>query len=217
MAERLFTTLVTDGPRDQLLAAPIAWLLEKLSGNRFEPPRWADPRVTRTTHKDGLERRLVAALALYGCDLLFVHRDAENTAWNERRDQIHQILVSLAPPIPAVCVVPVRMSEAWFLFDTKAIRRAAGNPAGAMPLDLPPLRQIEVLKDPKDALKTALRSASGLSGRRLAGFQHEAAVYRLPNFIPDYTPLRELPAFAALEEELREVLAGRGWLKDSDS
>jgi len=106
------------------------------------------------------------------------------------------------------------MSEAWFLFEAQAIRRAANNPSSSSLLELPPLRQAETLKNPKEILRAALRTASGLTGRRLDKFQDEAAVYRLSDFVEDYTPLCDLPAFAALKSELEEVLEQRGWLEE---
>jgi hypothetical protein len=41
--------------------------------------------------------------------------------------------------MPVVCVVPVRMMEAWLLIDEMAIRRVAGNPNGRIPIELPVL------------------------------------------------------------------------------
>lgn len=188
-------------------------MLSELAGSRFEPPRWADPRLFGITHRHGLRLRIQRALELYSCDLLFVHRDAEDVGLDDRKAEIEVALEEATSSVPAVCVVPVRMSEAWFLFDPEAIRRAANNPSGTQELGLPALKHLENLKDPKAELKRALKLASGLSGRRLEKFEPEPALYRLPFFIQTYEPLRELPAFVSFRQELTEVLGVHGWLK----
>jgi len=110
-----------------------------------------------------------------------------------------------------VCVVPVRMQEAWLLFDESAIRRAAGNPTAHMPLRLPRLADVEELADPKSILHDALRTASGLRGRRLKAFSPHRAAHLAGDYIRDFSPLRGLPAFRALEAEIEAVLRAHGW------
>ena len=100
----------------------------------------------------------------------------------------------------ALCVVPVRMQEAWLLFDEAALRTAAGNPRGRQELQLPRLGDIERLPDPKAILRQIIRTASGLSGRRL--HRLEVSTQRVAELIDDFTPLRALLAFQALEQEL---------------
>jgi hypothetical protein len=102
------------------------------------------------------------------------------------------------------------MQEAWLLFDESAIRRAAGKPNGPQPLNLPRLRQLESVADPKEKLLRALRTASGLSGRRLGKFSANKHAHRLAQLIDDYSPLRELSAFAALEADVEQCLATAG-------
>jgi hypothetical protein len=69
----------------------------------------------------------------------------------------------LTPHIP---VVSVRMHEAWLLFDEAAIRCAAGNPNGNIPITLPAARSLDRIQNPKELLFDLLRTASGLSARR---------------------------------------------------
>lgn len=70
-----------------------------------------------------------AALALYPCDLIFIHRDAERQPPDLRRSEIVRALQEVensdAQRPPAICVIPVRMQKAWLLFDELAIRKAA--------------------------------------------------------------------------------------------
>jgi hypothetical protein len=138
-----------------------------------------------------------------------VHRDAEGIGWRARDAEIRLALAGCGCPF--VPVVPERMQEAWFLFDEAAIRRAAGNPRGTGRLVLPRLRQVDRLGDPKQVLNRALRDASGLAGRHLDRFDERAAQYRLAELVDDYSPLRALPAFVALERDLIAVLRAHGW------
>jgi hypothetical protein len=103
------------------------------------------------------------------------------------------------------------MTEAWFLFDETAIRRAAGNPRGTVSLNLPSLRHAEDLPNPKQVLVSALRKASGFTGRRLTKFHPGEARYRLAEGLGDFSPLRVLPAFQQLEADVRQFLTTKGW------
>ncbi|MBL8231577.1 MAG: hypothetical protein JNL98_23980 [Bryobacterales bacterium] len=141
---------------------------------------------------------------LYPCDALFVHRDAEGFPSSLRREEI----AAAARGIPTlhVPVVPVRMTEAWLLADEQAIRRAAGNPKGKDPLSLPDVHRLEDVPDPKSLLYGLLRQASGLNRRRLsAQFRPQARVHGIPNYTGDYSRLDALPAFRALQADIRRL------------
>ena len=100
-----------------------------------------------------MHEKIQAAVKWYPCDLLFIHRDAEGQSLLERKAEIDEA-VSLACKTvaipPAIAVVPVRMTEAWLLFDIPAIRAAAGNPNGSVDLDLPRLADVEGLPLDRD-------------------------------------------------------------------
>jgi hypothetical protein len=104
------------------------------------------------------------------------------------------------------------MTEAWLLFDEKALRYAAGNPNGDVELKLPALSAVEDLPDPKKILNDCLRTASGLTGRRLRHWSSAQAVHRLADLMTDFSPLRHLPAFQALEDDLCTMIGDHGWL-----
>jgi hypothetical protein len=112
--------------------------------------------------------------------------------------------------IPTVCVVPVRMTEAWLLFDILALRKAASNPNGKVELHLPDIKSLENEPDPKHILHQILRQASGLPPRRLRKFSADDCTHRVSELINDFSPLRVLPAFAALEAELKNVVKNQG-------
>jgi hypothetical protein len=99
------------------------------------------------------------------------------------------------------------MQETWLLFNENAIRSAAGNRNGSMQLTIPPLSELETLPNPKDHLHNLLRQASGLHGRRLENFNVRNQVRRVTDFINDYSPLRELSAFLALENDIKHTIS----------
>lgn len=212
-------TLVSDGSSDRALIPIITWALRQQVVTMAIQPEWADlsrlPRRPKT-----LAERIKSAISLYPCELLCVHRDAEREHPANRRDEIESaIRDAVADGVqlpPALCVIPVRMQEAWLLFDEAAIRAAAGNPNGRMPLELPAATRIERLPNPKETLRGLLRQASGLSGRRLG--QLDDRPHRVVSFIDDFTSLRHLSAFQELEAELHTIVVDQGWAQsDGDA
>jgi hypothetical protein len=169
-------------------------------------PQWAD--LSRVCRQPNMAARLVAALDLYPCDLLFVHRDAEGQPPDWRREEISRALVSNTL-ISHVPVVPARMTEAWLLIDEQSIRLAAGNPNGAEDLDLPEIQTLEEIHNPKDLLRTALLKASGLNVRRRSQFRIQERVHRVAEYIDDFSPLKALPAFQMLQSDISAVIARR--------
>jgi hypothetical protein len=186
-------------------------LHEKGEVNRIQA-EWADlsrlPKPPKT-----LCERITYAMDLFPCDLLFVHRDAELQDPQRRYEEIHSAIrkaTSQGFQTPTVCVVPVQMTEAWLLFDEDAIRLSAGNPNGKSPLNLPKLRDLEQVRDPKDILFQVLREASGRTGRHLKKFNPGHSRIRITELIADFSPLRALSAFQKLEEKIL-ILKQNGW------
>jgi len=98
--------------------------------------------------------RIRKCVELCPCDLLVIHRDAEGETRETRENEIRAAMNSLGDiEVPFVCVVPVRMQEAWLLVDENAIRQAAGNPRGRDTLTMPRLNEVERLPDPLEASK----------------------------------------------------------------
>ena len=206
-------TLVSDGSSDRALLPILTWLLQQQLPRHAVQPTWAElrrlPQPPRTP-----AARIAQSVELYPCDVLFVHRDAEGEARLTRVEEIMSAVSQAGPTLsipPVVCVVPVRMQEAWLLFDEQALREAAGNPNGRQPLQLPRVRDLEGIRDPKQSLDELLREASGLSGRRRKKFQTAAHAHRVAELIADFSPLRGLEAFAALEADIRRVIQDQGW------
>ena len=199
-------TLVTDGSSDVVLLPILDWLLTQVTPAEVEL-RWADTRGLTTSPQ--LAEKLAVATRLYPCAILFVHRDAENQDPELRYTEIQ---AAIATGLTHVCVVPVRMQEAWLLHNEAALREAADRPSGTTPLALPPRARWEQLPDPKSTLYAALRTANGGTGRRARTFRPARAAHRLADLITDWSPIRirTLPAFVRLEADVRDALTQAG-------
>lgn len=136
--------------------------------------------------------------------MLFVHRDAEAQPSDLRREEIANALRGTS--VRHIPVVPVRMTEAWLLADEKAIRSAASNPNGRENLNLPDIRRLEDLSNPKRVLHDALTIASGLNARRRSRLPVRQRVQLIPNYIDDYSRLNVLPAFQTLQQDIRVLI-----------
>ena len=207
-------TILGEGSSDAILVHPLRWLLAEAGVRRSVELAAADLREwPRRTNS--LADRIAAAIALTEpCDLLFVHRDADGGEPTLRREEIDRAFrdacrSALGPQ--CVPVVPIRETEAWFLFDEGALRSAAGNPRGSVLLGVPSPADLERLPDPKALLKDLLRLATEFPPRRSRGFRPEAAIHRLAELVPDFSPLRRLSAFRTLEDEVRLLVGRHGW------
>lgn len=208
-------TLVSDGASDRALLPILSWLLVE---HRVLCPiqaEWADLGRLRNPPRT-LASRIEWSLNLYPCDILFVHRDAEIRAdrrsYQQRKAEIIDELANInIAQIPPICVVPVRMMEAWLLINEAALRRAAGNPNGETPLNLPNIADLEEIPDPKEVLYTLLTVASELRGRRLRRFEVRRSSGLVSEYIADFANLRQLPAFRALEADIEETIAIKQW------
>jgi hypothetical protein len=206
-------TLLSDGSSDSALIPVLTWLLQAHLVDYAIQHEWADLRRVPKSLKDTFSKRIKLAVELYPCELLFIHRDAEKDPRQKRVDEIRKAKEEAGESVsvPTVCVVPVRMTEAWLLFDETALRRAAANPNGKHPLQLPDLTKLEDKPDPKELLYKLLGEASGLGSHRRKKLRVEELVHRVAEFIDDFASLRAMPAFKALEDELKQVIQQQGW------
>jgi hypothetical protein len=123
-------TLVTDGPSDGEMLIPILeWLLRTHCGNIGVNVVHADLLRCRAVPRR-VEKKIEFALEAYPCECLFIHRDAEGDPPDWRRQEIQKAVDSLGAKmrVAHVCVIPIRMTEAWLLIDEAAIRSADGIP-----------------------------------------------------------------------------------------
>jgi hypothetical protein len=196
-------TLVMDGASDRILVPIVEWLLSEKMGLRPFSVRIAEGLPA---WHNGLASRIRFANVMYPNDVLLIHRDSENHSWVERVGQI-SLAVAEAGVANWIPIVPVRMSEAWFLFDEQAIRRAAGNSASRLKLRLPSRARWSLEVDPKEVLFAAIREASGHTGRKLQKLHVHSARARVADLIEDFSYLRGIPSFDELETSLDRVLA----------
>lgn len=209
MAKPLRYTLVSDGQSDRALLPIIDWVLQSVPAVAQRGFAGQHAASTVLRRASGLRGKIDRALHYYPCDLLFVHRDTEASdekIWQHRCAEIERAMQGLATPY--VCVVPMRMTEAWLLIDADAIRRAAGNSHSQDPLALPPLRRLEQESDPKALLHELLIAASEKQGRRLGQFKQDLSSRhaRVAEFITDFSPLRNLSAFLAFEAQTMQAI-----------
>jgi hypothetical protein len=202
-------SLLADGPSDAALTPILKWVLQQYLPGMVVQCEIADLRRLRSKPLN-LSDRILAVVDLYPCEVLFIHRDAENQPPDWRYKEIEQAVTIVRERgivRPHVCVVPVRMQEAWLLLDEAAIRRASGNPNGHMQLTLPSAAGIEDIPDPKEVLYTLLKTGSGLKGRRLKKFREGHCASLVTTYIRDFTCLRILPAFQRLEVDVHRIAA----------
>jgi hypothetical protein len=204
-------TLLSDGSSDEALMPLLSWLLRNQGVSMDLAPQLVKFRGLRKGRKS-LADKIEYSLFAYPCDLLFVHRDAEREPADNRKKEIRDALVSVKVEVPpCVCVVPVRMMEAWLLFEERALRQAAGNPNGNVPLSLPRVENLEDLPDPKELLEQLVLQATELTGRRRRNFNTQGIARHVSRHLDDFSRLRSLPAFRALEQDLLELVQKQRW------
>jgi hypothetical protein len=205
-------TLVSEGSSDRVLLPILNWLLRQHTADYAIQAEWAELRHLPRPPK-GFAAKIRMSLDLYPCDVLFVHRDADRVAYHTRVTEIQRVLsqVDAWDIERSIPVIPVRTTEAWLLINEVALRLAAGNPNGRQQLEIPPLNCLEQLADPKQVLHQLLKDASELSGRRLKRFPIEARVWRITQFVDDFSLLRALEAFQSLEQSVSQVVRDQGW------
>ena len=202
--KRVTATLIADGSSDKLLVPLIELLFSEHTELAYRV-NFAEGLPPLST---GLESRISSALELFPCYILFVHRDAEGITASHRQQEIELSWPQSQQTAVLICVVPVRMTEAWLIVNDKPIRSAVGNPNGSNPINLPAAKDIESLPDPKEVLFAALKAASGLNASRKRRFIPHLFRHRVSELTDDLTPLRKLSSFRHLETQIQSFLSG---------
>ena len=200
-------TLLSDGSSDRALVPVLDWLLRAhLPENAvLEQGQVADlGRVRDPPPLADLAGRILTAVEFYPCDVLFVHRDAEQrNGYPERRAEIERAIKTAGLDVRCIPAVPVRMSEAWLLTDEAALRRAADHPTGTTTLNWPALSRLEKIHA-KEVLFALFRAAAIQTGGRRQRIPPEKRRARLATLINDFSPLRQFDSFQDLERDVRE-------------
>lgn len=212
MAELRFA-LIGEGNTDEALLPVIQWLLHEHLQSVTVVGLFANRARTTVPRSRTLAERIASVLAGAPWHVVSVHRDADRAGRTARVDEIERAAdraqISVASRRPVVPIVPVRETEAWLLFDEAALRAGAGNPNGTMDLQLPRPARVESLSDPKRNLRDLLYTASGLRGRHRDRLTIDPL--QVSNSINDFSPLRDLPAFRAFENDVKQIIDRQGW------
>lgn len=205
--------LTTDGSSDRLLTSHIDWALSRLCDCDFVG-EWADPRIFEDSSRD-VETRVAQTISNYDCNLLFVHRDAENQPSAVRASEIRGGIRRAGVGTRYVAIIPIRMTEAWLLTDEAAIRQAAGNPNGRCRISIPALNALEQAVNPKETLAQCLEEASEKNGRRLDIFRRDIPnmKHRVAELVQEFDRLLDVPSFRSFYEELGRALGDLGCLR----
>ncbi|MDP3915287.1 MAG: hypothetical protein Q8R96_16290 [Bacteroidota bacterium] len=200
-------TLIADGSSDMTLLKIIKWSLDDLYPKVPNDGNFADFRQMPDPPKR-LGDKVHRAKLYFPFDILFVHRDAESTNARMIAQRSQEINIELpeADIDKTICVVPIKMMETWLLIDEDAIKKAVGNRNYSGSINLPSLNTLERENQPKELLHAILREASGKRGRNLKKFNIDKAVHLVAENIEDFSPLRNLVAFKAFEDELKKVV-----------
>jgi len=202
-------TLLTDGSSDKVLLPILKWTIRQHRAAQPIEDQFADLRLLHRP-PETLADKIVRSIELYPCQILFVHRDSEKATHQTRKEEIYQAFNQASEKLrdipPLICIVPIRMQEAWLLFDEQAIRNASGNPNGKITLELPVLREVENMPNPKSLMYSLLSRASELHGRRLKDFNSAKQAHRVAELIDNFEPLRQLSAFQLFEDDLQQML-----------
>jgi hypothetical protein len=202
-------TLIADGSSDKSLLNIINWLLNDLYPELPSSGSYADFRVlSNPPANSDIRSRINYAEIMYPFDILFYHRDAETGDKDiiaTRQNEIHS-RVAYQHKQKVVCIIPIRMMEAWLLIDENAIKKAAGNRGYSKNISLPSIRRIESISDPKLILHELLKTTSGLKGRNLDKFNANYATHLVAEYITDFGPLRNLSSFMEFENNLKRAV-----------
>lgn len=210
MSKRLDFTLVCDGSFDRVLIPIINWVIREQGYDGPINSQWADTGIF-LTNSHRLVDRIRATITYFPAQVYIIHRDAEREALASREKEIQRAWQDSGAAALYRPLIPIRMTEAWLLFNESAIRDAAGNPHGTSHLQIPRIKQHETLSDPKQVLYNALVSASGLAGARRKKFRPHKAAGHITTLIDDYSELRRLSAFSAFESQIQTLLVEGGW------
>ena len=207
--EVLKYTLIADGSSDKVLMNIIKWTLDDLYPRLPNEGIFADFRhLPKPPQKADIKNQVNDAAEYYPFDVLFYHRDAESSDNDIIEKRVTEIKSQLDNSYSSktICVIPIRMMEAWLLFDEMAIKKAAGNRNYTGNFNLPSINKLEAENDPKKILHNLLMDASGLKGRSLKKFNVHKRVHLVAENIADFSPLKQLKAFKRFEQDLKDVI-----------
>ncbi|MBF8792230.1 DUF4276 family protein [Pseudomonas monteilii] len=204
--------LIGEGSSDLRLVEHIESILV---GEGFTEVNGEAPDFSVFKNKIGCSvgEKLQAIVSHYpSADVIFVHRDADRAGIDERVREIFEAIPNCIRHHKVIPVVPVTMLETWLLADAEAIKRVAGNRGyrGDLP-NVPALRALENVRDPKALLLQTLCEVSGTTGARLTKFKKRFGEMRARltfDLDPD-GPVSDLESYKVFRREISEFAVSR--------
>ncbi len=155
------------------------------------------------------ERVLAAARQTVHYDALIIHADADHPTREPALQQRIQPGLDLVEQArragDPVCdqllpIIPIRMTEAWMLADTAALRTVIGTTLSAHELGLPGhAHEVEAVLDPKHTLNQAMQAATSRRRRRRLSV---GAIYEPLARQLDLDHLSRVPAYQQFVQDL---------------
>lgn len=198
---------VGEGSSDHALVEPLQELCLRLGASEVQG---VAPDLRRLQSESlRVADKLETALQLEpDVDLVFIHRDSDDPDPVPRYSEIRKAVREVDTGTPWIAVVPVQATEAWALVDEHAIRRAADNPNGTIPIDIPRPSHVEEITDPKSYLEDLLVRASEHTGRHLKRFRRDLAqrkFYLIEQLDLDGL-VSQVPSWNRLRSDISKVL-----------
>ncbi len=166
-----------------------------------------------TTRGQPREQRIAAAArdARDAWSVLFIHADADSDEQRALAERVQpaRALLEAEWGAQSVAVVPVRMTEAWVLADSQAVRSAFGTTRSFQELGLAEANAhgADNLTNPKATLEAAFRASRGK--RRATSV---SPYLGLIGETSSFDQLRRLAAYRRTEAELQVALQTLGFI-----
>ena len=197
--------LISDGTSDRVLLKIIDWTFYHFLNLETSGER-ADFYYSKTKPQSISEKVELVIEQYDDLDFIVIHRDAERETYEKRVEEIEKELTLIKnQSLTSIPVIPVRMTEAWLLFDSKAIASASGNPNLPDLPALPPLNTVETLRDPKSLLEKLIKDSCGLRSRGLKKLNTRHCIQLIPDFVEDFSPLLTIPSYQRFKQKILEV------------
>jgi len=159
-----------------------------------------------------VDRILEAARRSAGYHALIIHADADHpTPERAMEERIRPGFEQVRNAQERVCdklvpIIPVRMTEAWMLVDSEALRMVIGVSADTQMLALPTRpRQVESDLDPKQTFRQAVQNALVHRSRRRRRIDLGAIYEPLARQI-NMERLNEVPAYQQFVSDMTDTL-----------
>lgn len=217
----LVTALYAEGPTDQRFLPLIIQrtVVQILTQRGYTTVDVLEPMPVSPSNRGKRDLAILeVARQVHGYHLLFVHADADapsSVSALQHRIMPGVALVHSAHQCgEAVCidlvpVVPVQMTEAWMLVDSKALLDIMGSSLLPPQLGIPTKpHHVEQIADPKQHLTSIFAEALANRTRRVRRRRTIAELYEPLARAIDLAALEQTPSYRQFVENLTKALIG---------